>query len=126
MSEIFLDRIRLSADGSLHLVVRVRPSDVLSPPSAAAVRFLARSGDETVTVPAALVDEGEGEWSATSVVSPDVLDVLPAWVMVLDCVVDVTLDGDVLSRRVAWGDVDATWLPYPTAGRMLSLTRVAP
>lgn len=123
MSEILLDRIRLSADGALHLVVRVR-TDGVAPPSAATVRFLARNGGGEVAVPAALVDEGEGEWSATCVVPHDALDALPADAVFVDCAVDVTIDGDVVSHRVAWGGGDPRWLPYPTAGRMLSLTRV--
>lgn len=126
MSEILLDRIRLYANGSFSLVVRIRPSDGAPPPSSATVRLVARESDEDLAVPADLTDEGEGQWAATFVLSSDAFGGVPADVAILDCIVDVTIHGDVLSSRLGWDEGGTRWLPYPTAGRKLSLTRVAP
>lgn len=125
MSEIVLDRIRLGADGSLDLVVLIRLSGDASPPSAATVHLVAREGGDDLTVRGALADRGEGQWSASFEVAHEALQDLPAAVQVLDCTVDVVLDGEVLSRRVVWDGGGTRWLPYPTAGRKLSLARVA-
>lgn len=124
MSEILLDRVRLTADGNVSLVVRIRRPVGVRPPDDVTVRLVARGAEDEVVVPATVTDAEGDEWSATCAISHEDLRGLPGAVTIVDCVVDVTTDGEVLSGRVTWDGGGTRWLPYPTAGRMLSLTRV--
>lgn len=124
MSEILLDRVRLTADGNVSLVVRVRRPGSVRPPDDVTVRLVARGAEDEVVVPATVADAEGDEWSATCAVSHKDLRGVSDAVTIVDCFVDVTVDGEVVSGRVTWDVSGTRWLPYPTAGRMLSLTRV--
>lgn len=123
VSEVFLDRVRSRASGDLDLAVRITTSRDEPPPSSATVRLTARESSDSATLPASMIADGAGKWIATCEIAPEMLDALGEAAF-LDFFVDVTFGETVVSTRLRWPGEAGQWLPYPTATRKLSLTKV--
>lgn len=125
MSEILLDRVMVRDTGDIELGVIVRASATEPSPTGAAIRLSARAVDESRSFAATVAAGDTGEWSVTcSIPAGDPDGLFSSEADILDCFVEVTFASGVVTRRLGWGDAGQTWLPYPTASRKLSLTKV--
>lgn len=124
MSQILFDRIKLRDTGEIDVVVLARASAGESGPSGARLRLRARGSDQDLFFPASTTADGVDQWVISATIPAGAADAFPAGTDLADVHVEVTTGREVVSQRLTWVGSGRMWLPYPTAGRKLSLTEV--